>query len=59
MTDRIYKDADGRPVSLETLCRLEPEWAASRIREMTNQLEESLTNNCPKIFVAAIADCDA
>ncbi len=27
-----YYDADGRPVTLDTLCRKEPAWAANRIR---------------------------
>jgi len=35
-----YRDADGNLVSLDKLCRLEPEWAASRIRVMTRRLEE-------------------
>ncbi len=28
----IYRTADGDPISLEGLCRREPEWAASRLR---------------------------
>lgn len=31
---RVYRTLEGREVSLETLCRLEPEWAASRIRTL-------------------------
>ena len=27
-----YFDVDGNPVSLHRLCRLEPEWAANRVR---------------------------
>ena len=35
MTDpREYGDMDNNPVSLDKLCRTEPEWAASRIRVM-------------------------
>jgi hypothetical protein len=33
-----YQDADGKPISLEALCRSEPEWAASRIRHMRTEL---------------------
>src|SRR5690606_8063243 len=32
MSDRYY-DAEGNEVSLDQLCKLEPEWAANRIRE--------------------------
>lgn len=28
----VYQDINGNVVSLDKLCRLEPEWAASRIR---------------------------
>ncbi len=34
VTDDDYRDTDGNKVSLERLCRLEPDWAASRIRAM-------------------------
>lgn len=32
MTEDAYRDADGNPVSLERLVRIEPDWAASRSR---------------------------
>ena len=35
-----YKDANGNPITLEKLIRLEPEWAASRIREGRKQRAE-------------------
>ena len=31
---RLYSDADGNPCSLDALCRLDPDWAANRIRAM-------------------------
>ncbi len=31
---RLYKDFRGNSCSLETLCRSEPEWAASEIRKL-------------------------
>jgi hypothetical protein len=30
-------DADGKPCSLDTLCRRDPEWAASRIRALERE----------------------
>lgn len=33
------RDIDGNPVTLDKLCRLEPAWAASRIRVMEAELE--------------------
>ena len=33
------KDIDGKPVSLDTLCRKEPEWAANRIRDCRSMLK--------------------
>lgn len=49
MTDEIqYRDLDGKPCSLDTLCRKEPEWAASRLRvelatikDLQSRLEET------------------
>ena len=32
MDDRQYKDIDGNPIHLNTLCRREPEWAANQVR---------------------------
>ena len=32
-------DADGNPVTLDRLCKLEPEWAANRIRSLEAELE--------------------
>lgn len=32
MSERQCKDIDGKPISLEKLCRDEPAWAASRLR---------------------------
>ena len=29
-----YEDKDGIPVSLEKLCRIDPEWAAGQIRSL-------------------------
>ena len=34
-----YYDIDGNPVSLITLVKKEPEWAANRIRSMRKELE--------------------
>lgn len=33
--EHIYRDSDGRPCSLDVLCRREPAWAANRIRTLT------------------------
>jgi len=32
--------AEGKEVTLETKCALEPEWAANMIRELTKQYDE-------------------
>lgn len=40
-TDRIYKDVDGSPVSLDTLCRKEPAWAANRLRVLEGKLDNA------------------
>lgn len=37
--ERQRYNIDGAPVSLERLCRMEPEWAASRIRHMEAEME--------------------
>jgi len=39
MSKQQYYDRDGNPVTLDKLCRLEPEWAANRIRVMTGELK--------------------
>lgn len=44
-----YKDIDGRPVSLEALCRDEPEWAANntkRLEAECERLREALGDVC-------------
>jgi hypothetical protein len=41
----MYHDANGNPVTLLTLCRAEPDWAANMIfslKECRKQLEEKL-----------------
>jgi hypothetical protein len=40
MMEREYFDSQGRSVSLVMLCRLEPEWASSRIETMATELDE-------------------
>lgn len=35
----FYYDADGNEVSLDKLCRTEPEWAANVIRQYVTKLE--------------------
>jgi len=35
-----HKDALGRPCSLDHLCRTEPEWAASRIRHLSTEVDD-------------------
>ncbi len=41
MSEPIYKDDTGKTVSLLALCRGNPEWAAARIRNMRDALEQS------------------
>jgi hypothetical protein len=36
-----YHDADGNPISLDTLCRKEPAWAANVIRMHKAEVERS------------------
>ena len=36
--DGYYCDAEGNPVTLEELCRIEPAWAASRILVLLTEL---------------------
>ena len=46
--EKQYYDIDGNKVSLDRLCELEPQWAASRIRHMTLALaatEQSESNS--------------
>lgn len=40
MSDSEYLTSDGEPCTLPTLCRLEPSWAASRIKELGAALAE-------------------
>ena len=40
MSDKNYTDTEGRPVSLGSLCRSDPDWAESRIRYMEMELEQ-------------------
>lgn len=37
-TEEQYHDVDGTPVSLDKLCRTEPEWAANVIRQLKGKL---------------------
>jgi len=37
-----FYTAEGKEVTLEHLCRVEPEWAANMIRELTKQYDELL-----------------
>ena len=43
---RTYRDSDGRECSLATLCRREPEWAASRIAELERALQAYKDEEC-------------
>ena len=43
-----YRDAEGNIVSLQTLCRKEPEWAANRILTLMAQVEELIRSNGPR-----------
>jgi hypothetical protein len=36
-----FFDIDGKEVSLSRLCEIEPEWAANRIRYLTNELDKA------------------
>ena len=38
-------DADGKPVTLDTLCRKEPAWAANRIRKLREERGERMLEN--------------
>lgn len=40
MDDKTYMDCDGNACTLLSLCRKEPEWAASRIKSLTNENKE-------------------
>ena len=47
--ERNYFDADGNEVSLDKLVRIEPAWAANRIRWMTaenERLKAALSDIC-------------
>lgn len=57
-----YYDVDGKPCSLDTLCRKDPAWAANRIRVMTEQLASSEAATGGKWEVASydnLPDSDA
>ena len=41
--ERNYNDGEGNSVTLDELCRREPEWAASRIRFMRKELDAALS----------------
>jgi len=41
----LYRDMDGNEVSLHKLCVIEPDWAESRIRVMTDQIESLTAEN--------------
>lgn len=51
MTGESYKDRDGNPVTLEALCRTEPEWACSKIRHLRARFRRTT-----KAEAAIIAD---
>lgn len=38
--ERTYYDPEGNEVSLDTLCRLEPAWAANCIRTLSERLDK-------------------
>jgi len=40
MSDSEYLTSDGEPCTLLSLCRLEPSWAASRIKKLEGSLAE-------------------
>lgn len=43
-----FRDRDGNPITLDTLCRMEPAWAANRIRELEEMVKRllHLSNYC-------------
>ena len=41
MNNENYHDIDGKPCSLEKLCRTSPEWAANRIRALIEQVSKA------------------
>ena len=41
MSNENYHDIDGKPCSLEKLCRTSPEWAANRIRALITQVSKA------------------
>lgn len=60
LTDDVngaFHDADGKPVTLDALCRAEPAWAANHIRrlniqllrwrEISNQMARLIEKACP------------
>jgi hypothetical protein len=40
-SDEKYRDADGDPISLERLCRTEPDWACTTIRRLRSALAKA------------------
>jgi len=40
MVNKEYKNSEGKPVTLERLCREEPEWTANRIRHCNKTLDK-------------------
>ncbi len=45
-----FQDRDGNPVSLDKLCREEPEWAANRIR-VERAAAQELVDAMPKCLI--------
>ena len=41
MTEENYKDRNGNPTSLEELCRTDPEWSCSTIRNLRAKLKSA------------------
>lgn len=56
MSERVYKDSDGNEVTLTTMCRREPEWAASRIRIAEAAWCANLAANLAAAGMAATLD---
>ena len=52
-----YQDSEGAPIALESLCRREPDWAASRIRVMTSQLATAKADALKAARDAVVISC--
>lgn len=52
---KAYRDSNGEPVTLAVLCMREPEWAASRIRELQRELEKRIHAERPVLMVPTTA----